>query len=104
MPCFICEGNLTKDEDDVIYCTDCFEEYVMVDSVKKLKNSAVTTRIVMYKHTLYIGSFPCDDAPVLVQKRNLKRFVEKSPEERARLDTINMRARQRRLEKRLIKF
>lgn len=102
MPCFICGGNLTKDEDSAIYCTDCSEEYVMVDSVKKLEESVVTSQRVEYEHRVHRGNIPCDDTPVLVQKRNLKRFVERSPEERERLDARNERARQRRLEKRLI--
>ncbi|MNN96721.1 hypothetical protein D3C81_2157510 [compost metagenome] len=56
----------------------------------------------MYEHTHCIGNSPWNVAPVLVQKCNLKRFVERSPEERASLDAKNERARQRRSEKRII--
>ncbi|MGZ7444980.1 hypothetical protein [Paenibacillus sp. TH7-28] len=97
--CVLCNGDLKKDEVG-IYCFDCGEEYVMVDSLEKLKKCVLPNESIDYIHTTRIGRFPCNMSPVIVQKCKLKKYKVRSAEERAKLDARNEQARQKRAEKR----
>lgn len=83
--CVLCNGDLKKD-DVGIYCFDCGEDYVMIDSLEKLKKCVLPNESIAYIHTTRIGRFPCDMSPVIVQKCKLKKCKVRSVEERAKLD------------------